>query len=272
MRARPFPRARNWKRSPSRLRVGTESRTAGVWTENVTIRSYEVDFRQQAMPEALCRYFLEAAWNHAEALGVGYSHLAKQNRVWVLARLLLRFNGRLPWGAIARLRTWPRATKSALAMREFEIIDLAGTQIVGGSSAWLVLDANTRKPQRIDGLLAHIRYFPQRMAIGQDPSKLSTPSDAPTSSVVTAKYSDIDVNGHVNSARYIAWILDSFPIHYHEQHDLKLIALNYVSETKAGITVSVRGQESAPDAWSHSLVSQNGGEVCRARTEWSRRS
>ena len=251
--------------------MGTEFRTAGVWTESVTIRSYEVDFRQQATPEALCRYFLEAAWNHAEALGVGYSHLATQNRVWVLARLLIKISGSLPWGATARLRTWPRATKSALAMREFELLDLAGSQILGGSSAWLVLDANTRKPQRIDGLLAHIRDFTQRTAIGQDPTKLSISADASKSAVVTAKYSDIDVNGHVNSARYIAWILDSYPIHYHEQHGLKLIALNYVGETKAGSTVSICNLESAPGEWLHYLVNQDGAEVCRARTEWTRR-
>jgi medium-chain acyl-[acyl-carrier-protein] hydrolase len=252
--------------------VGRQFRTAGVWTETVSIRSYEVDFRKQATPEGLCRYFLEAAWNHAEALGVGYSQLAKQNRVWVLARLLIKFNGPLLWGTSARLRTWPRQTKSALAMREFEIMDWAGNQIIGGSSAWLVLDANTRKPQRIDGLLAHISNFQKGMAIGQDPSKLTISSEAPTRLVVTANYSDIDVNGHVNSARYISWILDSFPVRYHQEHDLKLIALNYVSETKAGVTVSIHSQESAPDEWSHYLVNQDGAEVCRARTEWACRA
>ncbi|HTL18462.1 MAG TPA: hypothetical protein VL793_14595, partial [Patescibacteria group bacterium] len=53
----------------------------GIWREAIKARSYDVDFAKRARPEAICRWFLEAAWNHAEQLGVGYHELSRQNRL-----------------------------------------------------------------------------------------------------------------------------------------------------------------------------------------------
>jgi len=62
----------------------------GIWREPLKARSYDVDFAKRARTEAICRWFLEAAWNHAEQLGVGYNELSRQNRLWVLSRLLVQ--------------------------------------------------------------------------------------------------------------------------------------------------------------------------------------
>ena len=242
--------------------------TLPLWKEKVRIRSYDVDFRRQASIEALCRYFLEAAWNHAEALGFGYSHLAAQQRFWVLARLVIQVNARPEWGDEILLCTWPRPARSILALRDFEMLDADGSQLLGGSSAWLVLDSGSRRPQRLDGLLCDTDAFSDRMAIGRDPTKLSTAPDLPETMAVASKYSDIDVNGHVNSARYIGWVLDSFPMEFHNQHELRLFEVNYVGETTGNARLSVRSGKASSADWHHAIVKVNGEEACRARSEW----
>ena len=60
-----------------------------IWAETFKVHSYEVDFTQRATLTTLCHYFQEAAWNHAELLGVGYSQLQTERRLWVLSRLLI---------------------------------------------------------------------------------------------------------------------------------------------------------------------------------------
>src|SRR5262245_7112120 len=132
------------------------SSESGLWREEFKIHSYDVDLKQRITLEAVSRYFLEAAWNHAEALGVGYSQLEQQNRIWVMARLLMKISRYPRWGDTMVLTTWPRASKSVLAMRDFQIADFSGKPVLGGASAWLVLGARSRKPQRIDKLLSTI--------------------------------------------------------------------------------------------------------------------
>jgi acyl-ACP thioesterase len=239
----------------------------GVWKEQIQIHSYDVDFEQQTTLEAICRSFLEAAWNHAEALGVGFGELAKENRLWVLARLLIKIDCYPNWSDIVTLNTWPRAAKSVFALREFELVDSAGKQLGGGSSAWVVLNANTKKPQRIEKMLERIRTSPERLAVGLEPSKVASCSGA---AVMTksANYSDIDLNGHVNSGRYVGWILDAYDFEFHRTHQVQLLEINYLGETRGGETISIRSQEEDASTWSHGIAKADGTEVCRARMVW----
>lgn len=240
----------------------------GFWSEAVRFRSYDVDSRQRATPEAVCRYFLDAAWNHAEALGVGFSHLANQNQFWVLSRFLLKAE-RLPhWGETVTLRTWPRAVKGVLAMRDFELVDAGGTRVLGGVSAWLVLDATSRRPQRLEKLRWSLSQFPDRRATDREPGKLPECVDSAECFSIKVRHGDLDVNDHVNSACYIRWLSDSYPHEFHEHHSIRSLEINYVGETKAEELVSARMRTDGPGTFCHRLEKGEKEEICRARLLW----
>src|SRR6266853_1068928 len=93
---------------------------SAVWTEQLRIHSYEVDFNQRATLESLCRLFLEAAWSHAEHLGVGFQQLASQKKFWVLSRMAVEVGQYPAWGEAVTLATWPREAVSLFAIRDFE--------------------------------------------------------------------------------------------------------------------------------------------------------
>src|SRR5437016_4491547 len=86
-----------------------------VWTERIQIRSYDVDATRRATILSLFRYFLEAAWNHAESLGFGFTKLGAQGKFWVLSRVRLEVMRFPAWGDQVILRTWPRGIQSAFA-------------------------------------------------------------------------------------------------------------------------------------------------------------
>ena len=239
-----------------------------VWRQNWAVRSYEVDFRQRATLEAICRCFLDAAWNHAEQLGFGYGHLAKQGLLWVLVRLLVRIERYPLWSEQARLSTWPRGLGGAFALRDFELVDPAGTQLAAGASSWLVLDAATRRPQRIDKLPFRVPNLATRPAAGREPKKLPNLRVGQGALTTAARYSDIDVNEHVNSARYLGWLLDSYSPTFHRAHKVRSLEVNYVTETKWGDSVSVVSDQRSATEFSHWIVKADQSEVCRAELEW----
>src|SRR5712691_7393571 len=70
----------------SKTEMTTNPQEPAIWRGDFRVHSYEVDFKQSATLECLCRYFQEAAWNHAEELGVGYQRLQAENKIWVLSR------------------------------------------------------------------------------------------------------------------------------------------------------------------------------------------
>ena len=51
------------------------------------------------------------------------------------------------------------------------------------------------------------------------------------------KYSDIDINGHVNSIKYIEHILDLFPMETFKDKQIKRFEMAYVAESYYGDTL-----------------------------------
>jgi len=261
-----FPAVIDLSKDPQPTSAAAEP---GVWLEDLRIHSYDADFQLRASPEALSRAFLEAAWNHAEHLGVGHSELARQQKLWVLGRLLLQIDGWPRWGDAVQIRTWPRGINGAFALRDFEIFDENETRLVAGSSSWLVLDASTHRPLRINKLLQNLPTPLTRTALGREPSKLG-PLTTPTHSVTReVRYSDVDVNRHVNSARYIGWLLDSYEPEFHRTHGLHSLKVNYLAETLWPDSVSVKSQPQTPATFAHSIVNSSQHEVLRAELTWN---
>jgi acyl-ACP thioesterase len=244
-----------------------------VWTESFKVHSYEVDFSQKATLTTLCRYFQEAAWNHAELLGVGYNRLQNDQKLWVLSRLLLKVGGYPHWAESVSVTTWPRSARSVFAMRDFRISNNAKETLVAGTSAWLVLDAATRKPIRADKFLSHFADLSEEKALERDPEKLTGCNASEVGTQATnavANYSDIDVNGHVTYAWYIGCVLDAYPVKFLEEHVPNLLEVNYLGETGCGELVSIVSKESASAEYIHSILkSESGEEVCRIKVAWS---
>ncbi len=241
---------------------------APLWSEDVRIRSYDVDASRRATSLSLFRYFLEAAWNHAETLGVGYNFLRDQGKFWVLSRLCFEAQHYPEWGARSILKTWPRGISSVFALRDFEFNDETGSRSAAGSSSWLVVDSVSKRPQRLHRIMPMFAALGGKAALGRDPEKLEENHTWDSESTVIVHYTDIDVNRHVNSARYIGWILDSYPTGHHLQHSLAMLEINYLNEALEGEQLTVRTHEIAKRAYLHSLIKPNGPEVCRARLEW----
>lgn len=241
---------------------------APLWMEQLKLRSYDVDSTHRATSASLCRYFLEAAWNHAEALGVGFGQLASQGRFWVLSRLLLEVERYPVWGSAVSLRTWPRAVKSVFARRDFEMTDSDGARLAAGSSAWLVLDTATKRPQRFNKLMPGLMAMDGPAALGRDPERLTESEAEDERFSVPVRYTDIDVNRHVGSGQYVAWLLDAYPSGFHCEHGLRVLEVNYLGETREGDVLTVRTRRVGDAVYCHSLTQGDGTEVCRARLTW----
>jgi len=233
----------------------TDHEQTGVWTESFKVHSYDVDFKKTATLESLCQHFQEAAWNHAEQLGAGYQRLLEENRFWVLSRLLVEVARHPRWGETITLRTWPRAAKSVFAMRDFEMLDSSGARIVAGTSGWLVLDTKTRKPQRVDKLIAGIKTPADKRALEREPQKLDCGEPGADSRQVTVQYSDIDVNSHANNSCYVGWLMDSYPLDFHRSNAVGSLEVNFLGEAVAGETLSVFSNKAAPGEFWHVIKS-----------------
>ena len=240
-----------------------------IWRGEYTIRSYEADAQGKATMPLLCRFMQESASNHAERLGFGISWLAENNFAWFLTRQLIVMDAYPKLGETIQVLTWPKGRDRLLWYRDFKILDSNDSVIGRAVTAWLVIDLDKRRPRRTDTLPPLHPPNDIEPALSRRPGKVAALSESTPTHSIRVGYRDLDVNEHVNSARYVEWILDTFDAEFHKSHQLRELEVNYLAEALYGDELSAHHESVDGQTFLHSLARVGDGlELFRARTLW----
>jgi acyl-ACP thioesterase len=218
-------------------------------------------------------FLQDIAAEHAEKLRFGRDDLLRENRFWVLSRMMAKISVWPEWGETIIVRTWPRGTDKLFALRDFEIFFPDGKHVASASSSWLVVDRTTKRVQRPDDLLTRFNSeFPVKKALDRNAGKIEpSSSDGLISDVFRVKISDLDVNQHTNNVRYINWATDTYDLDFRMNHIPVSLEINYLAESKWNEEIFIRtsSEENNCSPYIHSIVRNvDKHELCRIRIEW----
>jgi acyl-ACP thioesterase len=242
-----------------------------VWKTTYTVRAYEADAHGKAFLHALFNYFQVMAGEHADDLELGFHHVAEKRLFWVLSRIDM-FIRRYPrWSDTVIAETWPKRTHRLLALRDLSMHNAEGKELVRGTSGWLLVDLDTRRPVRPEPHLERVPRVTDRETVTEPPAKVSPLEEALAQRVVTPGYTDTDMNGHVNSGNYVRWLLDCFPPEWHARHCVSRLSLNFLAEVRPGEEVVLRwhtNTENSPVTILSGTIG-NDNTVFRAAVSWA---
>jgi len=221
----------------------------------------------------------EAAGRHAGRLGWGLETLMANGQTWVLARYHVRLL-RLPSsGERIWVRTWPAGKRKLYGLRDFQIIDASGAELLRAASAFLLLNLKSRRPGRLDHLLPGYKP-PAERAIADDfsaPLPKAESGDSPRS--FRAQSADIDINEHVNNTVYLEWALSAAPAEIQSHRRLTVLEAAFLGEARLGDEALCHTQiqsagSSTPDGDEDIILLQrlvdagSGRELTRLRSRW----
>lgn len=245
------------------------------WIDHYTVRSYEVDVNHTIQLSVLCNFLQESAWHHAENLGYGYFTLSEKRKMWVLTKMVLKID-RLPvWDETVSVETWPKGTERLFALRDFSVKDTEKHEIIAATSFWLLLDADSRRPMKLETFREEIPLSENRHAVQQKYSKTEgiteTGGDLPADRL-TVRYSELDQNNHVNNVHYIRWFVDSYTPDFLAKHKIDYFEIHYLNEALYQDDLEVRTQmaEGGVTRYRHEVrrtVDQS--VLCRGTIAWS---
>lgn len=181
----------------------------GIYRHQCEVRSCDVDFRQMMRPSRVIEEIQEAAIAHTEMLGCGRELTFDRGVLWVVVGRSLRARRWPRYGERVWVESWPGATRHVLFPRFERVLDARGDEIVSSASLWALVDARTRKMVfpaacgvSIDGVTrADAQEYPQVKPIA------TRETDHVRS--IRASYALCDLNGHVNSARFVDVVEDA---------------------------------------------------------------
>ena len=238
------------------------------------IRAYECDYRGRISPLAMFDFMQDLASQHADKLGFSVKALMQQNMTWVLSRIHLKFTGIVYWEDRLTGQTWPSGTQGKYALRDFKLINEKEQIIAVGTSSWMVIDLEKRIPLKFDSVLDASELINLERSLQDDFQPLPVPDSFDYEKEFHVRYSDLDVNKHVNHVAYIDWGLEAVPEAVLLKSYPVEIEVGYRREVFYDDLVISRSKQiegAEIPTFQHQIVSgKNEVEIARMRTRWKK--
>lgn len=211
-----------------------------IFEADYRVDSRDVDLFDQCRPSALLGILQEAATAAACALHASRDEmLEKYNCFWMLARIWYRLERPLAWNEQIHVQTWHRGGKGASVYRDFDLY-CDGVKVGEAVSTWVLADYDTHKLLRLStvkefqGTDGGARCKDRRL------NKLRLPEGMALAEERPLRYSDTDINGHVNNTRYADYICDALRLEELEKgRFVSQFQVGYLAECRAGETVQI---------------------------------
>lgn len=227
------------------------------WQKSFKVDSHHVDANRCLTLPSLCHYFQEVAYEHAENLNFGYHFLKSIKKFWVLSRLRVDVYQYPLWGDEIIIVTWPRGMDGMFALREFMVKSAHGVLIAAATPSWLVLDEERHYPQRIDP--ENMVNFSKitESVFDTVAQKLSSVAGIQEKESFTVKFSDVDVNRHVNNGRYIQWVVDALPLTVLLNSMISSLTINFLGEASFADSLTLLISDDSSSVYNASIVNNS---------------
>lgn len=228
--------------------------------------SYQLDFQGKVTIPMIGTYLIHAASVHAADRGFGYSDMTERHTAWVLSRLVIEIREYPKSAGQLTVYTWVDEVGRLFTSRCFELVDGEGNPFGYARSIWAAIDLETRRPTLLDveGLSVYISDRPCPI---EKPGKIA-PVESKTEGVpYRVKYSDLDINGHLNSIKYMEHLLDLFDIGMFREKEVGRFEIAYQSEGKYGMPLALHSAETLPGKYEMAIC-HDGKSICRAAVTW----
>lgn len=205
------------------------------------MRCTDVNRLGQVRPETLFDYFQEAANVHAQLLGCGFDVLSAKGQAWVLSKIRLDVERTSKLGDTLKVHTWPSGFKRLYALREACFTDDSG-EVARLTSYWVLLDMAGMRPVRLpEGLAIE---FPDNSDMPQyfDLNGRIVAESLCNPMTLTVPEHFIDINGHMNNARYSSLVGDWLARELGHPAEIVSLTGHFLHATAAWETLEVSGE------------------------------
>ena len=152
--------------------------------------------------------------------------------------------------------------------RNFAVVGEEGKIYGYGRSIWAMIDTESRQPTDIlaidNGAINQWIVNDKECPIDKG-GRVKMSDEAQLVRTIATYYNDVDINGHINSVKYIEHVLDLWPLDCYREHHIKRFEIAYVAEAHAGDELSFYREKVSDSEYCVRIVRTDGTECCRSR-------
>ncbi|MCL2596279.1 MAG: thioesterase [Paludibacter sp.] len=198
------------------------------------IDSYLTDFQGKITLSSVVNLLLQAATRHAQERGFGYNYVHNMGRAWVLSRLAVEMYEYPKIDSIFFINTWISGVNNFFTERNFSFENEKGEIIGYAKSIWASINIETRRPENVKEVFGIENFIIYKENPIEKPHKIAQLKNEQAFSKFTVRYSDVDINNHLNSVKYIEHFVDIFDIQHFKFYEIRRMEIHFAAEAVFG--------------------------------------
>ena len=227
------------------------------YTETMTVMNADADFRSLLKPSALLRYVEQVSADHARIFGMTDQFFKDHGVAFLVGKQAHKLD-RVPQRAEKlTLLTRAEASRRGSVKRITTVTDAEGKQVAMVDCRWIVVSLAEGRILREPGWT--VEGFWNETVEGELPLQLHKCREGLASAGEwTVRYSQCDLNGHLNNAFYLDLVCDALPLDVVRKGPVTFASINYHREVPMGETVEVFY---APSAEGWYIIGKHNGQT-----------
>lgn len=232
-------------------------------SKTFTLKPEECNGQLEMPLQFLVSRIIKVAAMHAEKWGVGYNMMIEKGTAWVLSRIAIEMKHIPAVSERYTMETWIEDYNTRFSTRNVAILDGNGEAIGYARTIWLVLDVKARRNANVEELNNLREYILDRPCPIEPPSRMRMEEGEKINSL-KVQYCDIDHNRHLNSGRYVEYLLNQYPFEWHDNNRIARFEIAYAHEARPDIEIDLFREKKTEN--DHLLEMRHGDTtLCRSR-------
>jgi acyl-ACP thioesterase len=209
--------------------------------QHFSVEFFDCDTFAHLRISRLCEFFQETSLAHLRDQGFDYLSMIKKDKFTLLiSRIKLRIAHLPLWGEDIFVSTWIKnINPEKVAWGDYDVRDVQGNSVIQATASWILIDLNDGKAKPFSEGPYRFETHPELSALPENIELLEPAGMPKTVLVKDVKYSDIDLNNHVNNCKYSDWVLDTIDMEELRERRIRSIQLNYMQQVEYNTRVAL---------------------------------
>ena len=242
-----------------------------TYQQTYKVVASDMDITYHITPNAILLYFQDCFARCLTEKRLAAFDVIKENLVWMITELNFNFIGSRPlWSENIKVEIWFSEISSVRIYVNYRMYDSRGEVFVEGSSCWIIINYETKRPFPARERLTGAGYEEDESPVHELKLPEMQKKELFMEEEHLVNVMDLDFNGHVCNRSYLAIAMATAPVDFVRKNVLKHLYIHFVREAffKELLKCYVYKVDDSQQAFYHSILNSQGREICRIYSEW----
>ena len=208
-----------------------------IYSNNYKIGLEDIGKNYEANNKAILGIMQDVSALHSDSVAYGVFQIETKKRAWMILDWKMQIIKRPKYGDEIKAQTWSRKIERIYAYRDFKLEDKEGNTIAIGTSRWILVDIDRRRPVRLTEDIANL-YDSEvdKSVFSEDIEDIKNVKceDYIFKKEYNVQRRDIDVNNHMHNLNYLDMAYEILPEEVYRNRTFDNVRIIYKKEIVYG--------------------------------------